>query len=124
MKRLMLMLLVVAMIVLVSCGSGGGTPTTTAPAPGDFSDYKRLEGTEVAVTIQMALYQPDKIIVSRGTKVTWTNKDYVPHTVTGEKFGSGDLYNEESFSYTFNEAGIYNYACNFHPQQRGAVKVE
>ncbi len=68
------------------------------------------------------------LTVPRGTKVTWTNKDDDPHTVTSDSdpklFKSPALDTDESFSFTFNEAGTFRYFCSIHPRMQGAVIVQ
>lgn len=69
-------------------------------------------------------FNPEIITVSKGTTVTWTNRDIAVHTVTGTGFDSGNLQQGETFSYTFNEAGLFNYICTIHPYMKGKVIVE
>ncbi len=69
-------------------------------------------------------YTPTLVTIKKGTKVNWTNKDSVPHTITGENFSSKTLNPGDTFSYTFNENGSFEYICTFHPQMKGTVTVE
>jgi len=81
-----------------------------------------------AVTIKDFAFSPAKITVKVGTKVTWTNQDSIGHTVTADDpssdapdsptFGKGETY-----SFTFNKAGTYNYHCTPHPYMKGTVVV-
>ena len=67
-------------------------------------------------------FQPAELTVKVGTTVTWTNEDNFVHTVTsgtspGESsglFDSGNLNPGEFFTFTFNEAGTYDYFCIPH----------
>lgn len=68
-------------------------------------------------------YSPANIEVAPGTTVNWTNMDQVAHTVTGEEFSSSSLKAGETFTYIFEEPGIYEYYCAFHPQMIGTVTV-
>lgn len=70
-------------------------------------------------------YQPLRIQVEEGAEVTWTNNDSVVHTVTdvNNAFDSNLINADESWSYTFNTEGTYNYYCTMHPWMRGAVEV-
>jgi plastocyanin len=61
--------------------------------------------------------------VERGTRVTWTNRDTLAHTVTGSGFASGNLGQGQTFSYTFDIPGDYSYTCSLHPTMRGQVTV-
>ena len=77
------------------------------------------------LAIQNFTYQPANILVRVGTTVTWTNQDNVPHSVTfknGMK-DSGLLSQGQSFSYTFNTPGTYQYYCTVHPYMVATVTV-
>jgi plastocyanin len=64
--------------------------------------------------------------VAAGTTVTWTNRDDVPHTVVSLKkvFKSPPLDTGESFSYTFKDAGTFEYYCSLHPRMTGKIVVK
>ncbi len=69
-----------------------------------------------------------KITVKKGTKVTWTNQDKAKHDITPDVespdfTGSELLAKGESYSFTFNKAGIYSYNCSPHPYMKAAVEV-
>ena len=77
------------------------------------------------MTIQNMAFMSANIHVNVGTTVTWTNQDSVPHSVTfknGMK-DSGLLYRGQSFSYTFNTPGTYQYYCTVHPYMVATVSV-
>jgi len=64
--------------------------------------------------------------VVAGTTVTWTNRDDVPHTVvsTTKVFKSPPLDTGEAFSYTFKDAGTFEYYCSLHPRMTGKIVVK
>jgi amicyanin len=64
--------------------------------------------------------------VAVGTTVTWTNRDDVPHTVVSSTkvFKSPPLDTGEAFSYTFKEAGTFEYYCSMHPRMTGKIVVK
>ena len=87
-------------------------------------------------------YEPPVISIQKGDTVSWINDDQEGHTVTsgegpgrfgwmgGDKFGepdgffdSGRFMKGESWSFTFNEAGLFRYFCTFHPWMEGIVVV-
>ena len=82
-------------------------------------------GNVVEVQILNYAYSPMELEVKVGTTVTWTNMDYVPHTVTADNgaFDSGMMANGAQFSFTFNEPGTYTYICTYHPNMTGTVVV-
>ena len=79
-----------------------------------------------------AFYMPLNLEISAGTTVTWTNDDSVPHTVQSQDefgnvialFNSAPLNTGDKFEYIFEEAGVYNYFCSFHPWRVGVVTVK
>lgn len=77
------------------------------------------------MNIQNMAFMSANIQVKVGTTLTWTNQDNVPHSVTfknGMK-DSGLLYQGQSFSYTFNTPGAYQYSCTVHPYMVATVTV-
>ena len=79
-----------------------------------------------------SFYMPLNLEISAGATVTWTNDDSVPHTVQSQDefgnvialFNSPPLNTGDKFEYTFEEAGVYNYLCSFHPWRVGVVTVK
>ena len=76
-------------------------------------------------------YTPSKIVIKQGGSVTWVNEDVAFHSVTSgyydepsEIFDSGYLDPEESFTFIFENIGIYDYFCTLHPWMKGQVIVE
>ena len=69
-----------------------------------------------------------KLTVKKRTTVTWLNKDTAKHTVTFDDAALADASsklfgNGETFTYTFNTVGTYNYHCMPHPFMKAAVEV-
>lgn len=70
-------------------------------------------------------YSNDVLEVTVGTTVTWTNDDTMAHTVTASdgSFDSDLIGAGETWSYTFDEVGEFNYQCTPHPWMRARVIV-
>lgn len=85
-----------------------------------------MGGEEVSITIADFAFQNGDMTVSAGTTITWTNEDGAAHTVTAEggAFDSGNLNSGDSFSFTFEEPGTYNYFCQYHGSMTGTITVE
>jgi amicyanin len=80
---------------------------------------------DMKVTIDNFTFSPAELSVKVGTTVTWTNHDDIPHTVVSAgKFRSKALDTDNTYSFTFTEAGEYKYFCSLHPHMTGTVKVE
>lgn len=109
-------LLVIAVLI-----SGCTTTTTTRPAePTPIATTSAPITTTpapVSVAIKSSTFTPAIVEISKGTTVTWTNDDGVPHTVTSISgaFDSGNLEPGKTYSYTFNQAGPFEYSCSNHP---------
>ncbi|HVY90474.1 MAG TPA: cupredoxin family copper-binding protein [Hyphomonadaceae bacterium] len=84
-------------------------------------------GMAAKVSIDNFTFNKANILVPVGATVTWTNTDDVPHTVVSidhKTFHSKALDTDQSFSFTFTQAGEYPYFCSLHPQMTGKVIVQ
>ena len=93
------------------------TPTTAATtAPGNGGS---------SVSIANFAFSPQSLTVKVGTKVTWTNKDSLTHTVTAD----GGAFSQtvppgSTFSFTFTKAGTYSYHCAIHTSMTATIIVQ
>lgn len=80
---------------------------------------------EIKIDIAEYLYKPGTVSVPVGTKVTWVNHDEVPHTVADrdKRFRSGALDTDETYAFTFTEAGTFQYFCTLHPTMVATLTV-
>ncbi len=78
------------------------------------------------VTIDNFTFNSKELTVPVGTTVKWVNKDDLPHTVVdkSKSFRSKPLDTNGTFSFTFNNAGTFDYFCSLHPQMVGKVVVQ
>jgi plastocyanin len=84
------------------------------------------EGAGLSVELRGICFEPTVLNVQVGDRVTWTNRDAEPHTVTGAAnvWGNYDAIQKDgSISFSFDEAGVYPYVCWLHPNMLGAVVV-
>jgi plastocyanin len=108
--------------------SNGCTKTTD-----EMSDMGSTSGTKGSTTvpganevfIQGNEFTPATITITTGTKITWTNKDVTPHTVTSDTklFDSGSMSNNGTYSFTFTTTGTFQYYCVFHTSMVAKVVV-
>jgi len=76
-------------------------------------------------------FLPYEETVAKGATVTWSNDDSAAHTVTsGTPTGGPDgLFDSSifmagnSFEFTFDDAGTYDYFCMVHPWMAGIINV-
>jgi plastocyanin len=81
----------------------------------------------VAVDISGFAFQPGTVRIQVGDTVTWTNNDNTAHTATSTDnpaLFDGEMATGESFSFTFSDAGTFDYVCKIHPAMQGTVVVE
>jgi plastocyanin len=81
----------------------------------------------VSVDISGFAFQPGTVTIQVGDTVTWTNNDDTAHTATSTDnpaLFDGEMAPGESFSFTFTEAGTFDYVCEIHPAMQGTVVVE
>jgi len=80
------------------------------------------------VVIDNFTFDPPKLTINAGTKVTWINHDDVPHTATSSvkprAFDSGTLDTDEKFSFVFTASGTYDYFCAVHPKMTAQIIVK
>jgi quinohemoprotein ethanol dehydrogenase len=71
-------------------------------------------------------FEPAWILVPPGTTVTWTNEGPTIHSATSDAgvWDSGILQQGQTYSFTFNQEGSFDYFCVPHPFQRGKVIVD
>jgi plastocyanin len=105
-------------ILLASCSSSksdNGTPATGAGAP-----------AASGVVVKNFAYS-GTLTVKVGAKVSVTNQDSTPHSVTdkGGKFDSGVIGGDGTGSFTAPSApGSYQLICTLHPEMAGTLVVQ
>ena len=85
---------------------------------------------DAAVEVRTFQYREKAIEVPLGTRVVWTNRDQIEHTITSGAPDSTDgVFDAKlagpgaTFSYTFTKAGTYRYFCDRHHFMRGEIRV-
>jgi surface protein len=94
----------------------------------DWEEY--CEGSnqshDISITDNMQ-FDPEELTISVGDTVTWTNNDGMSHTATStdgpEAFDSGNIGSGDTWSFTFTEAGTYEYKCNYHSSMTATIIV-
>ena len=127
---------VIAIVVIIILGVGGWalTHNNNSSTANNSSSSNQTANTSAqqpistdTVTIQNFSFSPADITVTKGTKVTWTNKDSTRHTVTENDGKNGPsappLDPGKSYSFTFNQSGTFHYHCSIHPEMTGTVTV-
>lgn len=109
-------------LAISSCNSGKAQSTASATRSGEEISL------DAQVVIEKMGYHPASITITKGTKVTWTDKQsFIPHDVVSDTeglFDSGNMYKNDTFSYTFNDTGTFTYYCSHHKKMHGTVIVK
>ena len=115
-------------LIAVACG-GAASPTDVVAPGAQQALEAALEAAPVAGAFNADIkdFAHQDITVPVGTTVAWTNRDGVAHTTTEgsdpEIWDSFALQPGQSFSFTFTEAGTFNYFCAIHLTMRATVTV-
>lgn len=69
-------------------------------------------------------FVPERLEVAAGERITWVNRDFLPHSVTAKAAGveSGDLAQNARWTWTARK-GDLTYICRLHPMMRAVVIV-
>jgi len=76
-----------------------------------------------SILIEFQVFTPNNLTVETGTTVTWLNADRDFHKIKGDKFESENLIRGDTFSYTFDKAGTYEYMDALNPSVKGKIIV-
>jgi plastocyanin len=97
------------------------------PLVGALLAYGAVAAQEpTEVKIDNFVFNPQELTVAVGTTVKFVNHDDIPHTVVDKNkgFRSKALDTDDSFSFTFANAGTYDYFCGLHPHMQGKIIVK
>ena len=93
------------------------------------TDVQTEAPSQSTVSISDFAFKPASLTVKKGTTVTWTNQDDVQHSVVPDAGDNSDfeggplLAKGETYEWTFDNTGTYEYHCGPHPQMTGTVVV-
>lgn len=148
MKTYLITLMVILTVLIAACSQPQppAEPTDTAPETvQETSEQETVEapitetqgdekgvsagGEAASVVIKSFKFTPTELKVKKGTTVTWRNEDSAPHTVESttadnKVLDSDQLDQDDTFTFTFDQAGEFSYKCGLHSSMRGKVIVE
>ncbi|MES2023850.1 MAG: cupredoxin family copper-binding protein [Patescibacteria group bacterium] len=130
-KIIIVLVIVVIGFVIYDLAFKNNANKALAPAPESNVPVNNVsnnvpESKTASVSMKNFAFNPATLSVKAGIKVTWTNNDSVPHTVTSDSdnlLNSPTLAPGESFSFTFANSGTYSYHCKIHPMMKGVGVV-
>jgi len=115
-----------------SCHDGSFEFAINRELAKNFTD--ETKSSEVTVKLSQIQFQPQNIRIKKGTKVTWVNGDSIEHYINTDSHpahtyflnqNSRALQKGDTYSVTFDTAGIYPYHCSAHADSMtGNILVE
>jgi len=119
-----------SMLAVVDATFSGQPPAFDA-ATHDAMSQKQQQRKTLAlgpteIGIDNFQFTPAILTVKSGSKVTWINKDDVPHLIVNvqQRFkSSGILDTDQQYSVTLAKPGTYDYFCSLHPKMQGKIVV-
>lgn len=123
MKKIIIFTLLISnILILGSCWNSTSVQTTSIPTK--TIERPSIPASQIKISIKNFTFDPADITIKAWTTVTWTNEDSAPHTTTSDgRFDSKSLSQWQSFSYTFDKTGNFDYICTFHPHMKGKIIV-
>jgi len=86
------------------------TPQATATPVPDLVKYPTAY-----VQIFGSAFDPPELNIAKGTTVQWLNKDSTQHAIFVNNTTSPTLNKRDTWNYTFNNSGTYEYNCTIQP---------
>lgn len=120
-------------VLLAGCGGEEADAPTTPPAATDTDEPTAppaatdtdddASDPAIIVISSFTFNGPESVPV--GTTIEIRNNDSAPHSWTSPDgvFDSGTLAMGDSFEFTFDEAGEYEFFCEIHPSMTGSITV-
>ncbi len=80
-----------------------------------------VQSGTVTIEMQDFAFKPQTLSVKKGTTIVFVNKDNAKHTVTADdkSSNSGDIDAGKTYEFTFQNAGTFNYYCEYHGDRGG-----
>ena len=82
------------------------------------------EGSQIG--IDNFKFAPTPLTIDKGTEVTWTNHDDIPHSIVLNSLAvrSKTIDTDAKFTYRFDKSGTFFYVCGLHPFMQAKVVVK
>lgn len=120
-KAFRILLIPFLAVLFAACSSNTGN--TGGSSSGMASSQSSVSTQEPQVSMENFSFNPEVLTVPKGTTVVWTNNDSAVHNVEADDFNSPDLKKGETFAFTFEKTGTYDYICGLHPKMTGQIVV-
>lgn len=113
-------------VVLAGCGEDGPGVSAQNPDGGPDAPAEAPAGSVgTEIDIENFRYDPMRLEVKPGQKITVTNLDAAAHTLTAKdgSIDSGDLGKGERYDFTAPDSGTVAYLCDLHQYMTGEIVV-
>jgi plastocyanin len=124
--------MILQFLVIAISGCTGPDPeqatvvVTPAPIPVQTTEkaFQVPEPLTVYINIKGSMFTPLELEITNGTTVKWTNLDSVEYAVNVSGSQSPPLKKKDTWSFTFNKTGTYEFRCDLHPSMpHGRITV-
>lgn len=133
MNRRWVLLMILQFLVVAISGCTGpdpeqetltvnATPTPAVQVPAEV--FPVHEPQTVYVTIKGTMFNHPELEITNGTTVKWDNQDSGQYIVNVSGSQSPPLNKRDTWSFTFNKTGTYEFGCDLHPSMpHGRITV-
>ncbi len=113
-----------------SCHDGKFAFTVDSKTKSGYSDQTGQR--EVTIRLKGVQFDPARVVISKGTKVTWVNDDPVTHFVNTDPhpshnalpaLNSFEIKPGERYGFTFDRPGEWAYHCSAHVPQNMLARI-
>lgn len=128
MKTILIGIVVIVVVAIGAVtllgGNKAGAPAATTPPTSSTTT-----SSSDSIIIKDYAFTPKTQTVKKGTSVIWTNQDVARHNIVADDGApaggpNGPLFGRgETFKFTFDTVGTFNYHCSPHPYMHGTVIV-
>ncbi len=111
---------------LVQTFEGRGVVVRTSEIVIDFAERDKDTIRPPGLRIDdYETFEPRRVEIPAGTRVTWKNTGHEPHTirVRGQTWTAGAIKPDSTGSIQFQVPGTYVFTCENHPWQQGEITV-
>jgi plastocyanin len=109
---------------IVVLGLLGVFVAATEASAGGGGHCEPSEDRGTRVDLANACFTPTALFAEPGQTITFVNRDPFAHNVSGAGWGRyDDMAQGTRFTASFDEAGVYAYACTLHPGMTGSIVV-
>lgn len=137
MKKIFIFILVVVVVVYgvmylskskkVMVNTSAQVETINTQTTTTAENTMTTKGQTYNISIENFAFDQKTITINKGDTIVWKNIDKAPHQVEGATFKDlkGPIMGYGlTYSFTFNDAGTYDYFCTIHPMMKATVIVK